>query len=490
MKKIKYIVFGLFSLFATTSCDKYLTVNPKTQMTQEVLFSAQDGFKDALTGAYIQFKSNTTYGQNLTMSTLEYLISNWDVTANTNEQKLGLFNFTDAGVDATMTAIYSQQYKVIASVNAILAQIDVNKAVLTTPGMYELIKGECLALRAYCQFDIMRIWGPIPTSVPTGNIMPPYVTTLSKIPNPLISYTQYQAQLLQDLTEAENLLKPIDPILNYSLLDLGRPGSITLTTFNPSDTYFAYRYLRMNYYALKGLQARANLWFGKTKDAYDAAKVIIAAVNPDGTAKFRLGIASDMTAGNYSLTPEHIFGIYDFGLNAKYTSVFGNGSLKKGTTATTVTSQLYGSTGTDIREVSLWVLITQPNQAKTYICQKYNVPATAGTGFADNNRIPLLRLSEMYFIAIETTTDPVEAQTLWAAFRTARNITISTLPTDPIQIQTAMMTEYRKEFVAEGQAFFTYKRLNAPKPNVLWVPTAATPNYIFPMPKTELLSTN
>jgi hypothetical protein len=320
--------------------------------------------------------------------------------------------------------------------------------------------------------------------------MPPYVTTLSKIPNPLISYVQYQSLLLQDLTDAENLLKPVDPILNYSLLDLGRPGSITQTTFNPSDTYFAYRYLRMNYYAVKALQARANLWFGKSQAAYSAAKVVISAVNPDGSTKFRLGIASDMTAANYSLTPEHIFGIYDFALSTKYATLFANGTLKKGTAATTVTSQLYGSTGTDIREVSLWLLITQSNQAKTYICQKYNVPATAASGFADLNRIPLIRLSEMYFIAIETTTDPAEALTLWTAFRTARNIVVTPLPADPLLVQAALLTEYRKEFIAEGQAFYAFKRLNAPKTSIIWVPAAATLNYIFPLPKTESLSTN
>lgn len=490
MKKIKYIVLGMIGLLSATSCDKYLTVYPRTQMTQDVLFSTQNGFKDALTGVYIQLKSNTIYGMNLTMTVMEQLISNWDVTTNALDQKLGLFNYTDATVDGTMASIYSQEYKVISSINAILAQIDDNKDQFTTPGLYEMIKGECLALRAYCHFDLLRIWGPIPSLVPATASMPPYVTTLSKDPNPLIPYPQFQAALLKDLKDAETLLKGVDPLVSYSLLDMGRPGSLTVTTFNPSDTYFAYRYLRMNYYAVKALQARANLWFNNKTDAYAAAKVVIAAVNPDGSSKFRLGTSADMTAKDYSLVNEHIFGIYDFSLSTKYTNNFGNGTLKKGTTATTVTSQLYGSTGTDIREVNLWVLITQPNQAKTNICQKYNVPTTAGTGFADLNRIPLLRLSEMYFIAIETTTDSNEAQTLWAAFRTARNITVTALPTDPLQIQASLLTEYRKEFVAEGQSFFAYKRLNAPKPSVLWVPAAATPNYLFPMPKTELLSTN
>ena len=50
MTKIKIIVVGLFSLLTINSCDKFLTVNPKTEMTQEILFSSQTGFTDALTG--------------------------------------------------------------------------------------------------------------------------------------------------------------------------------------------------------------------------------------------------------------------------------------------------------------------------------------------------------------------------------------------------------------------------------------------------------
>jgi hypothetical protein len=51
------------------------------------------------------------------------------------------------------------------------------------------------------------------------------------------------------------------------------------------------------------------------------------------------------------------------------------------------------------------------------------------------------------------------------------------------------MPEYRKEFFGEGQAFFTYKRLNAIKASVLWTPTAATINYVVPLPLGELVTT-
>ena len=484
MKNIRFLITAIIGVITLSSCQKYLTVSPRTQIVQTDRLSTESGYKDALTGVYIQMKSNNSYGQNLTMTTIEQLISSWDVTTNTTEQKLGLFNYTDANVDALMTSIYAQQYTTIASVNAILGQIDVNKSAFTTPGLYELIKGECLAIRAYCHFDILRIWGPIPSAVGSATI-PPYVTTLSNQPNSLTNYNQFQGQLLTDLTDAENLLKGVDPILNYSLLNLSRPGS-TLTNFNPTDTYFAFRYLRMNYYAVKALQARAYLWFNNTAKAYECSKVVINATNPDGTVKFRLGTTADMTAKDYALTPEQIFGLYDFNLYNKYNNLFANGTLKKGTAATTITTQLYGNTGTDIREANLWLLVTQANQSKTYICQKYNVPQTVASAQADVNRIPMLRISEIYFIAMETA-PLAEAQALWAAYRTARNITVTTLPSDPVLLQSTLLPEYRKEFYAEGQAFYAYKRMNSLTASVLFVPTGSVINYLFPLPKTELV---
>ena len=92
MTKMKYIVVGLISLLTITSCDKFLTVNPKTEMTQEVLFSSQTGFADALTGVYIQMKGNSIYGQAMSWTTIEQLISNWDVTTNNTDQRTGLYN--------------------------------------------------------------------------------------------------------------------------------------------------------------------------------------------------------------------------------------------------------------------------------------------------------------------------------------------------------------------------------------------------------------
>lgn len=485
MKKINYILFGLLSVATLVSCKKYLEVTPKTQMPQDILFSNEGGFKDALTGVYIQMNHNDAYGAAFTQTTVEQLASSWDVTANTYEERIGLFNFSDQSVQANLANAFGQQYKIISSVNAILGQIDAKKNVFTTPGLYELIKGEALAIRAYCHLDILRLFGPTPTAPTIGNNLA-YVTELSKNVNTRISFTAYQTALIKDLTDAEALLKDIDPITKYSIAQLRSP-SVT-SEFNPQDTYFAYRYLRMNFYAVKALQARAYLWFNNPQKAYESAKAVIEAKNTDASNKFTLGTSASFNAKDYVLTSEHIFGLYDFNMYQKYTDRYSSGLLRKGTAATTINTQLYGNTGTDIRESSLWELVTLPNAAKAYIIKKYQVQTaqTSSTAEADFKQIPMLRLSEMYLIAAETAayTEGIE---YFRQFRVARNIGQLALPANAAALQTEIIKEYRKEFYAEGQGFFAYKRINAPKASFLFAPAAATVNYLLPLPYTEAI---
>lgn len=480
MKNLKYIVLVLLLSISAISCKKFLTVDPKTEMRAEKMFSTESGFKDALTGVYIQKKSDAGYGKALTMTTLEQLTASWDVTTNSTEQRLGQFNYGDAGVENAMANIFGQQYKVIASINSILANIDNKKGVFKTQEMYQMIKGECLALRAYCHLDLLRLFGPVPGVSGSGNMLP-YVTVLSNKPNPAISYEAYKTALLNDLLETEALQKDTDPFTKYSISNF--KNTTAAGGFKPEDDYISYRYLRMNYYAVKALQARAYLWFNDKPKAYECAKLVIDAKNTDGSVKFRLGVSADMTSKDYVLTCEHIFGLYDFGLYVKYNNTFGNAILKKGNAAATIKTQLYGNTGTDIREASLWDLITI-GTINSYVLKKYQVTETAASLNLDFKQIPLLRVSEMYLIAIEA--GPLnEAQTLWDAFRLSRNVPSTTLPANPDQLKIDLLKEYRKEFYAEGQGFYAYKRTNATKAMMIFSPAGVIINYTPPLPKTE-----
>jgi len=487
MKKISFILLTLFLVLPFTSCKKFLEVVPKTQMPQDVLFSTQNGFKDALAGVYVQMKDNNAYGLAMTQTTIEQLVSSWDVTSGNTDQALGLFNYTQAGAESALSEIFKQEYRIIAGVNAILGQIDAKKEVFTTPGMYELVKSEALAMRAYCHLDLLRLFGPIPSDPSNGNMLA-YVTTLSKTPTTRIPFEAYKTALLKDLADAEALAKDVDPIVQYTIAQLRSPS--VSSGFNPDDTYLAFRYLRLNYYAIKALQARAYLWFGDKQKAYENAKVVIDAKNQDGSAKFRLGTAADMSGANndFTLVNEHLFGLYDYNMFTKYGTYYSSGTLKKGSAVTTVNTTLYGNTGTDIRETYLWELLTLANQSKVYVIKKYK-PLESPGATTDFKQIPMLRLSEMYLIMAEVA-PLAEAQTYWNTFKTARNVTTSTLPADDMQRALEVLKETRKEFYAEGQAFYAYKRLNVPRTSIVFAPTAAVVNYLPPLPPVEITTLN
>ena len=72
--------------------------------------------------------------------------------------------------------------------------------------------------------------------------------------------------------------------------------------------------------------------------------------------------------------------------------------------------------------------------------------------------IPMLRMSEMYLIAVETTPSLSEANALDKDVFDGLNDRSGEL-----------MAEYRREFFAEGQLFYTYKR-NQVK-DILWLET-------------------
>jgi hypothetical protein len=481
MKKSIYIIL-LATAFYTVSCNKFLDIVPKTQVPQDQQFDTEQGFKDALTGVYINLKNESTYGKELSFATIENLVSSWDVTNNTVEQQLGLYNFSDSKVIDKFNRIFSQQYKTIAHINAILQQIDLKKSVLKTAGIYEIIKGECLGLRAFIHLDLMRLYGPMPQNPAIGNELA-YVTEFGRNINAHISYESYKAQLLNDIKQAEELIKSVDPMLNYSMADIRNPNGYG-SAFKPDDDFIAYRNMRMNYYAIKALEARANLWYGDNDKAYLAAKEIIEARNEKNVPKFQLAGGVEYTASNFMLTTEQIFGLYAYDMAKTYTNYFGNGLYRKGTSATTITNQLYGNTGTDFREATLWNLITMTNGSKYNVIKKYLTNEDNVTVSTDYKQIPLLRTSEMYLILAETAPFN-EGLDYFKQFRLSRNIGSTAIPQDKSGLLSEIIKEYRKEFYAEGQAFYTYKRLNVPKIQVLFAPSAALINYLLPMPTVE-----
>ena len=96
----------------------------------------------------------------------------------------------------------------------------------------------------------------------------------------------------------------------------------------------------------------------------------------------------------------------------------------------------------------------------------------------------MLRLSEIYLIAMETSTSLTEVQTLYDTYMSACSFTLYTPFETLEQAREEIINEYRRELFGEGQMFFTYKRKASTW--MMWnSETIKEDDYVLPLPATE-----
>lgn len=471
MKQLYTIIFLLGAFFTMSSCSDWLDVSPETEKKQEDMFSNETGYKNVLTGAYIRMKSNSLYGEEMVYGTLSMLAQNWNnTTTGSKAAYLRIYDYKAAEVESAVASIYNNLYKVIADVNGLLKDIDANRDVFKGNG-YELTKAEALSIRAFCHFDILRLFGPMPTNLPSAAILP-YVKSVSTTPNSKITYDEYTTHLLNDLQEAEDLFEDNDPICTYSIERLNSPSFM-------EDSYWGYRQMRMNYYAVCATKARLYLWLGNKTDALKYAKIVMNAKDNTDNKMYRLGNSDDCAKKDYTLSCEHILNIY---VNDLATTPLGSAKGYE-KTKSLLTSQLYGSGSTDIRLNMMWDYVyddynwTYNNYFKKYL-QSDNMPNLS------KNVLPLIRLYEMYLIAMECSSLE-EANNLYSEMCIARDIPTVQI-SDVNELKEILVKEYNKEFCGEGQTFYMFKRLG-----IETIPYAAESGsistYVIPLPVQETI---
>lgn len=456
-------------LCCITACNDWLEVAPQAEKEEAEMFEKEVGFRNVLIGAYIRMKSNNLYGEDLTYGSIEMLAQHWTNTDDLGKY-LKAYNCEQSVVETKINSFYGNLYKVIADVNGLLNNIDARKEMFEGNN-FEIIKGEALAIRAFCHFDVLRLFGPIPTNLPEGTILP-YVTTVSIVPNRLVSYNDFTTKLLADLDEAERCLEGNDPILTASIKELS-----TLEVAQ-DDNFLCDRQMRMNYYAVCALKARVQLWLGNKNEALKYAQKVIDAKDPNGNVMFRLGSATDCANGDLIFSSEHIFN-----LNVYNLSDFKISAANTFYTNSTALKYFWASETTDIRRGKMWKEVYD-NYWWTYYyymtkyTQATNMPVWA------KNSIPLFRLAEMYLIAMECGSIQ-NANDLYKEVCIARDITPVTFGSTE-ELSETLILEYNREFYGEGQAFYAYKRLGRSK--IFGTSTVGSALiYVLPLPKAESL---
>lgn len=104
MKRIILYGISVLMLLCITSCEKWLDVNPKSEIKADKLFDTEAGFKDALTGLYINMTSKDVYGANLSWQAIEFMAGQYD------GGKSSYIDYRNTISNTTLQRILSRRY--------------------------------------------------------------------------------------------------------------------------------------------------------------------------------------------------------------------------------------------------------------------------------------------------------------------------------------------------------------------------------------------
>lgn len=492
--RLLIIAFALF--FA--ACNDWLDIRPETEQKDEGQFSSVNGFFDALIGCYMTMADDDAYGQRLTMSNIESMANLWKMSSDHTllaDLELSRHEYGKDNARTAIADIYGKLFHVIAQANMIIKYADEKgQSVFADESMLKMVQGEAYAIRAYCQFDVLRLFGPVPGK---GDKELPYsfTTSINEVPA-YYAWDAYVGLLKADITKALELLQVGDPILGKSFDE----------SFEVASDFQMYRQSRLNYWAVKGLEARMLLYIGDPTGAHTVARSIIDAKNAEGEPVRTMSIASDIAAGYGAFPNECLFYISKYDLLDKAITILVGGAATDATEATGTIQYrndklvISGDMFTDMYDnlpstynrkgTKCWGEIEDSYSRKYRTVMKYYWNAdkiSSSASLATSYQIiPLVRMSEIYLIAMETATDLVEINELYQAYMRERNVNAIDLVnfSSVSEVWAFVLDEYRREFYAEGHMFYTYKRRN--ETNIKWYDGTVNENtYVLPLPETE-----
>ncbi|MBO1362608.1 RagB/SusD family nutrient uptake outer membrane protein [Prevotella sp. A2931] len=497
MKRFNLISLLALCVFMSVSCSDWLDVKSDSQERAKDIFSTYKGYKGALAGCYTAMASQNLYGMSLTMADIECLACIWDEPSEQGLPALKMLHnhqYTDARARSSIKSIYGGLFNVVTQANAIIQNLDNNKSTISNEQSRNIIYAEAHAIRAFCQFDILRLFGQMP-SKPQKTVSLPYSETsdIKSIP-PYYSYNNYVAKLIADLDIAEELFTKYDPAREYSFSQLEGSSEKSLPV---EDDFLTFRRMRFNYWAVKALKARIYLYTGDTGMAYKLAKEVIES-EVKGQKVVKLSGMEDIDKKYFALPSECLFALANNKLmNYSVNIIGGDPSVQIDTKTTLYISeaklnrQLYQGQGTASNNRYLYVW--ERNTANAYgtripTLKKYYYDVAKQTDLnilhAKLQIMPLIRLSEMYLIAMETTADLTEANRLYKDYIQSHNVKITDDFTTLDAVHAEVVKEYLREFYGEGVMFYTYKRLGLTS-----IPWGKSPmgedQYILPLPESE-----
>ncbi len=495
MKTYKNILLAVLFLFSLFSCSDWFEVEPENDIAKEDLFSTYDGYRTALNGIYRNLSGGTLYGQNLSFGFISLLGQNYEVPQWLADYPdyyfLGNavnYNYDHSNIKSITQGIWEEAYNTIANINILIQNTEKHGNDFFYEGENErnILLGEAKGLRAFMHFDLLRLFAPAPV---TGDdaVRIPYVSKyLTSHPQHLPTSVILDS-IIYDLKQAQQLLAYNDTLYNYKMMESASmrfDGNVTGSALG--GEFFAYRGTRMNYVAATALLARVYQYKGDKATAYQYAKEVYRFQNEKNWYRFtpesninnpdvqyrRCKLFDDILLAFYNTK---IFDVYNDWFSSFYSSysqfpVKNRNDLFLGEASDFRYNYLIHTGGYSLK----WVPVTD---ASALWNVQYQYPL-----------LPVIRMSEMYYIMCEylAETDLPQAASLLSKLRLARGTTEVSSSLTKDEFLSRVYMDATREFIAEGQTFYLYKRLNRNMYNGNYpIDMDGGKKYVIPIPDSE-----
>ena len=253
--KIRIIICGFMLLLLGSACNDFLDVHPDGEILGDDLLTDEDGFEDALYGAYATMRGDTLYGRYMTYYVMDVLAQYFSCSYNTEITDLSSFKYTsNAEVKKDFLDIWRKMYENISYLNNVL--INLGNYSPSSMRFYDIYKGEALGLRGYLHFDLLRLFCSQTEPNARGIV---YSTQFSLIPSEVLTKEEVYRNIIRDLREAEQLLD--------------QPEIYAEATDN--DDFLKDQSTHFNLQAVRATLARVYMTYEKTDSAYYYADKVI-----------------------------------------------------------------------------------------------------------------------------------------------------------------------------------------------------------------------
>lgn len=470
---------ALCSLILLISSCAYLDVNEKGVVSEDEMFKDVSGFYAAMYGVYSTMRDEKIYGRELTYGFIEEVCYQYNNIGNENFKKILSHDYLASEVRPTIDEIWYTSYRTISYINNVLKFTE--NGVLNKKD-YTYIKGEALGLRAFIHFDLLRMFAKTYKFNDQRGV--PYQTDYSQDVPPTGTIKKTCELILNDLIEAENLLKDNTEMFN--------PSDEELKSASP---YYSEQTIHFNLYAVKATLARVYLYMGENKLAAEKALEVIE------SEKFPLMQKTELTTVScfYPNRGEAIFGLHSTSVYEDLYNTFINNSgigesidkiriIKKEDIERLYETATFTDTHTDYRFNSYFKDTERATLLRRYGEEVFDAKLDKAKVA---QALTIIQIPEMYYIYAEAIydEDPIQAIDCFNFIINSRGLrNIDEL--NPISSKEAFLNaiyaDRRKEYFGTGMMFFEAKRQNKDLVDFDNQPVAASDEiYVLPWPELE-----